>query len=66
MNNTPNVKYTRAMAVVAFIYALFYLWASPEPSEAALWFLGAIIAIWALGRVTIMEIVKTVWGGKDD
>ena len=63
MNDSPNVTYTRFIAFVSFFYSLWYI-ATADPVEVAvLWFLGALIALWALGRVTIIELMQ-IWKGK--
>lgn len=57
-----KTTYTRAMAFIAFFYALYYVETNPEIDHGVLYFTGAIIAIWALGRATIIEALK-VWKG---
>lgn len=57
-----KTTYTRFMAFVAFFYTLYYVEFTDTVDHGVLWFMAAIIAIWALGRATIVEIVK-IWKG---
>lgn len=57
-----STPYTRAMAIIAFFYSLYYIETSEAVDSNVLIFTGSIIAIWALGRATIIELMK-VWKG---
>lgn len=57
-----KTTYTRFMAFVAFFYTLYYIETAQSIDNGVLYFSGAIIAIWALGRATIIEALK-VWKG---
>ena len=63
MNDSPRVTYTRFMAFVSFFYSIWYIETAEPLQISVLWFLGALIAVWALGRVTIVELMQ-IWKGK--
>ena len=63
MNDSPKVGITRAIALISFAYSLWYIETADTIEVAVLWFLGALIALWALGRVTIIELMQ-IWKGK--
>jgi hypothetical protein len=58
-----DYKFTRAMAIIAFVYSLIYIWRTPEPNDSVLWFLLLIIAIWAIGRASLIELMR-IWKGQ--
>ena len=57
-----KTPYTRAMAFIAFFYTLYYVETTASIDHGVLYFMGAIIAIWALGRATLVELMK-IWKG---
>lgn len=63
----PKMLYSRMMAFAAFIAASIYIFfAEEEPSKYVLFFYGAIIMFWALGRATLSELIEALskkWGG---
>jgi hypothetical protein len=56
----PRMTYTRSMAFISFLYALWYIETNPQVDQAVLVFLGAVIAFWALGRATLSELIQAL------
>jgi hypothetical protein len=48
------------MAFSAFFYAIWYIQTHATVEEPVLWFLGFIVALWALGRASFTEALAVV------
>lgn len=62
--NPDQFKYSRAMGVVAFLYSLYYISITPMDPIHVLLYLSGIIAMYLLGRATLVDLIKYVWGNR--